>query len=133
MIAALIPVLAPIVGDLIKRVAPDQDKKIDIERELNISLLTHASKLEGMKGEIVLAEAKSKHSITAMWRPILMLVIVAIIAIQYLFFPVINLFYPDQILMIDLPEELWNLLQLGVGGYIVGRSGEKMIEKYKEK
>ena len=132
MIAALIPVLAPILGDIIKRVAPDKDKEIDIERELNLSLLTHASQLESMKGEIVLAEAKSKHSITAMWRPILMLVIVAIIAVQYLIFPVVNLFFPEQQLMIELPQELWNLLQIGVGGYIVGRSGEKMLEKYKE-
>ena len=38
----------------------------------------------------------------------------------------------DQLpLTIPLPDELWNLLMIGVGGYIVGRSGEKIAEKVK--
>ena len=33
---------------------------------------------------------------------------------------------------LELPEQLWSLLTLGVGGYIVGRSCEKTIDKWKE-
>jgi hypothetical protein len=43
----------------------------------------------------------------------------------------LNLFL-EKDFVIDLPRELWNLLQIGVGGYIVGRSGEKMVDKWKE-
>lgn len=29
-----------------------------------------------------------------------------------------------------LEDEFWNLLQLGIGGYVVGRTGEKMMESF---
>lgn len=28
---------------------------------------------------------------------------------------------------LDLPPEMWTLLTVGVGGYVVGRSGEKIV------
>jgi len=127
----LIPLLAPVIGDLIKRLVPDSDKAGDIEKEIRLALLEHTDSLEALRGKIVLEEAKSSSWLTSTWRPLLMMVIVAIVAVNYLIFPVLNLFI-EQELMIDLPVELWNLLQIGVGGYIVGRSGEKMVDKWKD-
>ena len=31
---------------------------------------------------------------------------------------------------LKIPEAMWGLLKIGVGGYVVGRSGEKMVESY---
>ena len=31
----------------------------------------------------------------------------------------------------ELENEFWNLLQLGIGGYVIGRSAEKIAEKVK--
>ena len=128
---SLIPILAPILGDLIKRLIPDGDKSVEVEKEIKLALLEHTDSLEALRGKIVLEEAKSSSWLTSTWRPLLMMVIVAIVAVNYLIFPVLNLF-TGQELMIDLPAELWNLLQIGVGGYIVGRSGEKMVDRWKE-
>jgi hypothetical protein len=128
---ALITVLAPIVGDLVKRLIPDGDKSMDVEKEIKLALLEHTDSLESLRGKIVLEEAKSGHWLTATWRPLLMMVIIAIVALNYLIFPVMGLFMPETY-AIDLPQELWNLLQIGVGGYIVGRSGEKMIDTWKK-
>lgn len=131
MSASLITVLAPIVGDLIKRLIPDSDKATDVEREVKLALLEHTDSIESLRGKIVLEEAKSQHWMTATWRPLLMMVVVCIIAMNYLFFPLLQLLFGVTI-MLELPEELWNLLTIGVGGYIVGRSGEKMVDKWKE-
>ena len=30
----------------------------------------------------------------------------------------------------ELENEFWNLLQLGIGGYVIGRTGEKMMTSY---
>lgn len=130
--APLITALAPIVGDLVKRLIPDSDKNQDIEREIKLALLEHSDSLEAMRGKIVLAEAQSGNWLTSAWRPLLMLVVIAIIACNYLLFPVIRIFYPEMITL-ELPSELWNLLTIGVGGYVVGRSGEKMIDKWSSK
>ena len=36
MISALLPIIAPIIGDVAKRILPaDKDKAADIEREIN--------------------------------------------------------------------------------------------------
>ena len=129
--SALITALAPIVGDLVGKLVPDSSKNSDIEREIKLALLEHTDSLENIRGEIVLAEAKSTNWLTASWRPLLMMVIIAIVALNYLIFPVTNMFM-GSVYAIDLPIELWNLLQIGVGGYIVGRSGEKMVDKWKQ-
>jgi len=131
MSASLITVLAPIVGDLVKRLIPDADKSADVEREVKLALLEHTDSIESLRGKIVLEEAKSQHWMTATWRPLLMMVVVCIIAMNYLFFPLLQLLFGVQV-MLELPAELWNLLTIGVGGYIVGRSGEKMVDKWKE-
>ena len=127
----IITLLAPILGDLLNKLIPDSDKKNDIEKEVKLALLEHSDSIEAIRGQIVLAEAKSESWLTATWRPLLMMVIVTIIAMNYLLFPLAGIFFGVE-LMIDLPVELWDLLTIGVGGYIVGRSGEKMIDKWKE-
>jgi len=132
MIQALLPILAPIFGDVLKKIIPDSDKRDEIERETKLALLDHADSLERVRGEIILAEASSTNWLTSAWRPTLMMVAILIIAMNYLVFPIIAIGYPailDNTL--ELPDQLWNLLTLGVGGYIVGRSGEKAIDKWK--
>jgi hypothetical protein len=137
MIAALLPVLGPILGDVVKRVLPeDKDKRMEVERELNMALMTNSAAIEQSAASVILAEAKSEHKITAIWRPLLMVVITAIIAWNFLVAPLVELavtlFTGDQIpLSIPLPEQLWSLLMIGVGGYVVGRSGEKMVKNFK--
>lgn len=130
--SALVTALAPIVGDLVKRLIPDGDKNLDVEREVKLALLEHTDSIESIRGKIVLEEAKSQNWLTSAWRPLLMMVVIAIIACNYLFFPIIRIFYPEMIVL-ELPVELWNLLTIGVGGYVVGRSGEKMIDKWSQK
>ena len=125
----LIPVLAPIVGDLVKRLVPDSDKANEIEKEVKLALLEHTDSLEAMRGKIVLSEAQSSNWLTSAWRPMLMMVVVLIIACNYLLFPIVRIFYPEMITL-ELPQELWQLLTIGVGGYVVGRSGEKMVDKW---
>lgn len=138
MIAALLPILGPIVKDVVGRVLPaDKDAAQKLESELNMAMLSNSAAIEQAAASVVIAEAKSEHKITATWRPILMLVITAIVGWNYLFAPLIELIVQlttnNQIpLTIELPEELWTLLTVGVGGYIVGRSGEKVAGKLKK-
>lgn len=134
MIQSLLPVLAPILADVLERLIPDADKRDEIERETKLALLEHTDSLEKIRGEIILAEAKSAGWLTSSWRPLLMMVVIAIIAVNYLIFPLVAIWYPQIMAnLLALPEQLWNLLTLGVGGYVVGRSGEKMISTWTQR
>jgi len=34
---------------------------------------------------------------------------------------------------LTIPEDLWLLLQIGLGGYVIGRSGESIAKNFKKK
>ncbi len=77
------------------------------------------SRIEGQQ-KIVAAEAQSEHFIVAAWRPITMLTFLAL-AVGDTF----------GLFATPLRDEAWALLQLGIGGYVVGRSGEKIAKVVK--
>jgi len=73
------------------------------------------------QAKIVNSEANSTHLITATWRPITMLTFLALAVGDSMGW-----------LQAPLRDEAWTLLQLGLGGYVIGRSGEKIIKTFKE-
>jgi hypothetical protein len=91
------------------------------------NVLDYESKLAANKTSIILAEAQGESYLQKNWRPILMLVIVAIVANNHLLYPYLSLFF-NAAPLLELPDKLWSLMQIGVGGYVVGRSGEKIVK-----
>lgn len=76
--------------------------------------------------QVVVAEAKSEHWLTATWRPITMLSFVAIVVNNYILAPYIDLFFSADIVL-DLPPSMWDLIQIGLGGYVFSRGAEKVV------
>ena len=60
-----------------------------------------------------------------------MLVITAILANNFLLAPYAQALLGVSVTL-DLPGPMWDLLTVGVGGYIVGRSAEKGIRTWKQ-
>ena len=100
--------------------------------ELEHKVLEYETKVLEAQQAVTLAEAQGKSWLQRNWRPTLMMVIIAIIANNYLLFPYLSLF-TNKVKMLELPNELFTLLSIGVGGYIVGRSGEKIAQSLKQK
>jgi hypothetical protein len=78
---------------------------------------------------VVSAEAKSEHWLTATWRPIIMLLFGVIIANNYILAPYMGVLFGVEVAL-DIPPDMWDLLKLGLGGYVVGRSVEKGVKEY---
>jgi|TARA_R110000803_G_scaffold6921_1_gene22354 hypothetical protein len=127
----MIAALFPIIGEVIKRVLPNKDKQVEAQSKLNSMMLDGSFKEFEKQADIIIAEAKSEHKLTAQWRPITMLVFVIIIANNYLVYPYLSLFWIEAPLL-ELPPDLWQLLKIGLGGYVVGRSGEKIAQVFKK-
>ena len=98
--------------------------------ELDTVLAQLKVKTDELRHNIIIAETQSQSWLARNWRPILMLTIVAIVANNYIIFPYANLF-TAKVTMLVLPEHLWSLLKIGVGGYIVGRSAEQVAKTLK--
>jgi hypothetical protein len=100
-------------------------KIISLQSQVMGMSLEYESKLTEAKTSIIVAEAQGKSWIQRNWRPLLMLSIVGIIVNNYILFPYLVLFgIPATPL--ELPDKLYTLMEIGVGGYVVGRSAEKI-------
>lgn len=132
MLQALISPLFNIVSGIIDKVLPDTKAAEDAKNQLFQQLVTMDNTALQGAIDIVKAEAQGESWLQRNWRPILMLVVVAIIANNYILAPYINaLFGANSVPMLDLPDRLWDLMTLGVGGYVAGRSAEKIVDTFK--
>jgi len=100
------------------------------EENLRKMNLDYESTLVQAQAGNIQAEAKSDSWMAANWRPILMLTFTFIVAMNYAILPIVSWFGVHQAPLV-LPPDMWDLLKIGVGGYIVGRSGEKITRSLK--
>lgn len=127
----LITTLLPVVGSVLDRILPDQVERDKVKAELQTQMLAHSATIEKAAAQVVVAEAKGESWIQRSWRPITMMSFVTIICNNYIVVPWLNTFgYPSTFL--EIPPDMWTLLQIGLGGYIVSRGAEKGIKNWKQ-
>lgn len=118
---------------LISRIWPDPNEQAEqlhklseLEQKSDLAELQAFVQVLQGRMAIIQTEARSEHWITANWRPITMLTFVALI--------VLRMFgLTDESITDAEYIKLWELVQLGLGGYVVSRGGEKMIKSWKGK
>ena len=107
-------------GKLIDRLWPDPAQR----DQAKLAMLELAQKGElvefSFRGEIVKTEAASEHWLAANWRPILMLTFGALIVARWFGWAAPNLSEAEYL-------KLWSIVELGLGGYVIGRSAEKIV------
>ena len=117
------------VTDLVGQFVEDKDKANELETKIKNKLLSLEQEVITAQRDVIVAEAKSQSFIARNWRPIMMLTFVGIIANNYILFPYITLF-GGTATTLEIPPDMWALLKIGGGGYVMGRSGEKMVESF---
>lgn len=114
-----IAALLGIGSQLIDRLWPDESKKA----EAKMQLLEMAQKGElqelSARAEIIKTEAASEHWLAANWRPILMLTFGGLIVARWFGWAAPNLSEAEYL-------KLWTIVEFGIGGYVIGRSIEKV-------
>ncbi len=122
-------VKGPLSG-IIDAYVSDIELRRKLKAELETSLLDHLSKSEELQQNIVVAEVKSDQWLTANWRPILMLVLMGFLILVGFVIPTLDWMLghaiPYSPRWNELPAGFWDFLSIGVGGYIGGRSLEKI-------
>ena len=125
MLGAIAP-LAKILFNTIEKSVPDKDLQEKLKAQLNEQLLKSSTEELKAAASIVEAEAKAGW-FTASWRPLLMYVLIFVLVFNYIFAPIIKML-TGSVVGFDLPGDVWTLLQIGLGGYVVGRSGESIAK-----
>lgn len=123
MLTALLPILGNIVGQVAANVFPDPEdelKRTQLQQQLQLAMLQQAGALESAAADIVKTEAQSGYWLAACWRPILMLTFGTLIVARWFGWAAPNLSEAEYL-------KLWDIVQLGLGGYVIGRTAEKII------
>jgi hypothetical protein len=96
-----------------------------LQAGLTQQLLEYEKATMRMKADIIKAEASAQGGwsafLTRSWRPIVMLTFTGLVVARWLGFTASGI---DP----ALEAQLFDIIQLGIGGYIVGRSGEKVVK-----
>ena len=110
----------PIIGDVLDKVIPDPVAQADAK----VKLMELAQKGEfaemNARADIIKAEASSESWLAQSWRPIMMLTFGALIVARWLGYAAPGI-SQEEIL------KLWDIVELGLGGYVIGRSVEKIV------
>ena len=79
------------------------------------------------RAEIIVAEAKGESWLQRNWRPLTMMTFVVILANNFIVAPYVAAF-GAEVPTLEVPQGMWTMLTVGIGGYIGGRSVEKITK-----
>lgn len=126
----------PIISNLIAKAAGDitesitgaidstltsDEEKLSKKNEITAIVTARLSEVISYQKDILTTEMQGS-SLQRNWRPIVMLAFAFIVVYRYFIAPVFHLE------LIDMPDQFWTLLEFGIGGYVVGRSLEKVTD-----
>jgi hypothetical protein len=122
MLAAILPVLGPILGQVAKSVFPnaeDELKRMEIQARMNEALIANQAQIEAAAAKVIEAEAAGESWLQRNWRPLTMMVFVGLIVAKWSGWTA-----PGVSEALEL--RLLGLIEIGLGGYVIGRSVEKV-------
>lgn len=123
MLQLLLPILGSIGGQVAKSLFPDpadETKRMEVEKSFAVETMKQAQAIEQAAADIVKAEAQSENWLASSWRPVTMLIFVGLIVARWFGWAAPNLAEEEYI-------KLWSIVELGLGGYVIGRSAEKIL------
>ena len=115
--------LLPAVTGIIDKLIPDPQAAA--EAKLKVMEMQQAGELKQLEAamSVIVAEAQGNW-LQRSWRPLMMVTFTALIVARWFGWTAPNI-TPDEY------SQLWSIIQLGIGGYVLGRSGEKIAETFK--
>ncbi|MEY8589967.1 3TM-type holin [Butyricimonas hominis] len=108
--------VADAVSGLVERLTLPAREKKQLEADVLRLLLEREKELLRVRAALLQEEGKGNW-LQRSWRPLVMLTFAAVILIGTF----------TNISILSDSSRFWDLLEIGLGGYVVGRSGEKIL------
>ncbi|GJM64959.1 3TM-type holin [Persicobacter diffluens] len=104
---------------IVDQVVTSDSERLRLKNQLGEILMKELTEMAEVQSRVILAEAQGG-ILQRNWRPVVMLSFAVIV--------IISAFYPVELHRI--PEPFWNLLTVGIGGYVAGRTIEKVAGQF---
>jgi len=112
--------LAPLVDKVLDNVLPDTKEREAAKEQMRSELVKNAADLQKIAADVVKQEAASSHWLAANWRPLTMLTFVGLIVARWLGWTAPGMTEAEYL-------SVYDLMKIGLGGYVAGRSVEKVL------
>lgn len=113
-------------AELIDNVHTSAEEKLQLQKEMQRiqaefqgKLIEYETRLMDAQASVIRAEATSSSWLASNWRPVAMMTFLVLVVLDSF-----------NLLHNPLSPEAWTLLQIGLGGYVVGRSAEKIVGQF---
>lgn len=93
---------------------------------LESQLLQLQERVVAAQQAIIVAEAQGGSWLQRNWRPVTMLTFVGLVVAHWLGYTATNLTEAERLMVLEI-------IKIGLGGYVVGRSAEKCVKYYAER
>jgi len=103
------------------------DDKVQLKAkamDLEALILRLGTSLDQLRSNVIVAEAQGDSWLQRNWRPITMLTFTALVVMRWLG-------WTETSITQEVELKLWEIIKIGIGGYIAGRSIEKITDKWK--
>ncbi len=110
--------LVDATGNLIDKVSTSDEEKLKLKENMTNLLTSSLQEMKELQASLIKAEMGGNW-LQRSWRPLTMLAFVGVVLIATFF----------EVKLNKVPEDFWQLLMIGMGGYIGGRTIEKIADK----
>ena len=107
--------------EIIKRIIPDKEKQFEAQQKLLQMEQDGQLSLIAQQSSNIREEAKGESWLQRNWRPLTMLTFVGLVVAKWLGLT-------DHSISEAVELQLMKLIEIGIGGYVVGRSAEKCVK-----
>lgn len=114
-----------LIGKAIDKAFPDKTKANELKAAIDRELVNLSAEELRSATAIITAEAQGESWLQRNWRPLLMLWFAGLVGAHWLGYTPSSL--PESVV-----NNLLAIVQVGIGGYVVGRSAEKGIKAWKQ-
>ena len=124
IINPLVQLIATPVLSIIDKFVPDKDQANQLKVQIQSELINLDTKILESQTKAIVAEAQGESWMQRNWRPLVMLTFAGLIVAHWLGYTPENL--PEVQVM-----ALLDIVKIGLGGYVFGRSAEKVAKNWK--
>jgi len=121
----LVKPITDVINKIVDKVAPDAGMAEQLKFEITKELINTDSKAIKQQANIIVAEANGDSWLQRNWRPLVMMNFAGLVTAHWLGYTPPNLPSTQVLALLDI-------VKVGLGGYVVGRSAEKVMKEYKK-
>lgn len=126
LVSSVLETVSNVVSGTVGKFIEDKDKAKELETALTAQLTTSVVELLGREVDaqksVIVAEAQGESWLQRNWRPIIMMALSTMVCIYWMG-------WTHQDMDQEVVLKILDIVQIGLGGYIGGRTAEKLADK----